>query len=189
MAAIAAEAGVAVQTLYLAFGSKMAMLAAAHDAAVVGTGRDVPVLERSWVEAVHAEPDGRRALKVLIDNALGIVERVSPIYAVIAAAAADAEVADLLARTKQQRLTTLQALAESLAAKDGYAAAVPVARAADLLYAVVSDEQYRLLVVERGWPAPQWRDWCSSILTNALFPDTPTPPRRKARPRQSGGQR
>lgn len=181
MAAIAAEAGVAVQTLYLTFGSKVAILEAAHDAAVVGGGRDVPVLERPWVDQVHGEPEGRAALAVLLDGALGIVQRVSPIYAVIQAAAADTEVADLLARTKQQRLTTLQALAGSLARKDGYAVEMPVARAADLLYAVVSDEQYRLLVVDRGWPPAEWRGWCTTVLTQALFPAARRPPTRAGR--------
>lgn len=184
MAAIAAEAGVAVQTLYLAFGSKVAMLDAAHDAAVAGTGADAPVMDRPWVEQVHAEPDGPSALGVLLDNALSIVERVSPIYAVIQAAAADAEVADLLARTKQQRLTTMQALTDALSRKDGYAGLTET-RAVDLLYAIVSDEQYRLLVVERGWPPDQWRAWCTTVLTDTLFPAATQPAGRVSRAAKS----
>jgi hypothetical protein len=46
MAAVAGEAGVAVQSLYLRFGSKLEILKAAFDAAVVGGLEPVPLLER-----------------------------------------------------------------------------------------------------------------------------------------------
>ena len=44
--AIAAEAGVAVETVYSGFGSKKALLRAAIDAAVVGDADPVPLVER-----------------------------------------------------------------------------------------------------------------------------------------------
>ena len=96
VAAIAAEAGVVVQTLYLSFGSKVAILRAAHDVAVVGDDTPVPVLQRPWVAELSAEPNGRRALRLVIDNGLQIIERATSIMGVIQSAAADADVADLL---------------------------------------------------------------------------------------------
>ncbi len=42
MADMAEKAGVAVQTLYLAFGSKAAILAEVHDLAVVGANENIP---------------------------------------------------------------------------------------------------------------------------------------------------
>src|SRR3954464_3390654 len=79
MAAIAQEAGVAVQTLYLAFGSKSAILAEVHDLAVVGHGENIPALEQPWVSATRAEPDGLRALELALDGSLGISERVAAV--------------------------------------------------------------------------------------------------------------
>jgi hypothetical protein len=32
-------------------------------------------------------------------------------------------------------------------------------QAADTLYALVSDDVYRLLVVDRRWPAEAWKAW------------------------------
>lgn len=49
MADVARAADVAVQTLYLGFGSKVAVLAAALDVAIAGDDDLVPVLERPWV--------------------------------------------------------------------------------------------------------------------------------------------
>lgn len=147
MAAIAAEAGVAVQTLYLAFGSKVAILAAAHDLAVVGDDEPIPVLDRPWVDEVRAEPDVSRALELVLTNTLGIVERVAPISGVIQAAAADTDVAELLARTNAQRLETMRFLAAELGTKPGFVSALGADKVADVLYAMVSNELYRLLVV------------------------------------------
>ena len=171
MAAIAAEAGVAVQTLYLAFGSKVAILAAAHDLAVVGDDEPIPVLDRPWVDEVRAEPNVSRALELVLTNTLGIVERVAPISGVIQAAAADTEVAELLARTNAQRLDTMRFLAAELATKPGFVSALSVDKVADVLYAVVSNELHRLLVVERQWPVEDWRAWAHQSAAFRLLPD------------------
>jgi AcrR family transcriptional regulator len=170
MAAIAAEAGVSVQTLYLAFGSKVAILEAVHDHAVEGDEEPVPVLDRPWVADVRAEPDGRRALAVVTEQALRIIERVSPVYGVMQAAAADAEVREFLDRTKAQRLETLRALAGLLAGKPGYPPDLPRNQAADTLYALVSDDLFRLLVVERRWSRERWRTWVFQTAAHWLFP-------------------
>ena len=171
MAAIAAEAGVAVQTLYLAFGSKVAILAAAHDLAVVGDDEPIPVLDRPWVDEVRDEPNVSRALELVLTNTLGIVERVAPISGVIQAAAADTDVAELLARTNAQRLDTMRFLAAELATKQGFASQLTTDRVADVLYAVVSNELHRLLVIERQWPVEDWRAWAHQSAAFRLSPD------------------
>jgi AcrR family transcriptional regulator len=172
MGAIAAEAGVAVQTLYLAFGSKVAILEAAHDVAVVGDDEPVALLERPWVADLRAEPDGPRALELAIANTLRVIERVSAIHGVIQFAAADPEVAELLARGKAQRFATLRTLVEELAAKAGFSTGLSADRAADILYAVVSDELYRVLVVERHWSIEDWQTWAYESAALRLFPQS-----------------
>ena len=80
-----------------------------------------------------------RALKLAIAQTLRVIERMSPLYGVIQSAAADPEVAELLLRVKAQRLATVRTLAEEFATKAGFAAELSTGRAADILYAVVSD--------------------------------------------------
>ncbi len=170
MAAIAAEAGVAVQTLYLAFGSKAAILAAAHDRAVAGDDVPLPVLDRPWVAEARAAAEGLEALTIVVDNALAIVERVSPIYGVIQAAAADPDVGELLERTKAQRLATVAVLADVLAAKPGFASTHSVDETTDILYGLISDELHRLLAVERSWSPKDWKAWVHRTAAFHLFP-------------------
>jgi AcrR family transcriptional regulator len=182
MGTIAAEAGVAVQTLYLAFGSKVAILEAAHDVAVVGDDEPVPLLERPWVADLHAEPDGPRALALTITHTLRVIEQVSAIYGVIQSAAADPEVAELLLRAKAQRLATMRALSEHLATKPGFATGLSIERATDILYTVVSNELHQLLVLERHWTPHDWQTWAHDSAALRLFPQ-PTPNTTAAKPR------
>jgi AcrR family transcriptional regulator len=170
MAAIAAHAGVAVQTLYLSFGSKVAILEAAHDVAVVGDDELVAVLERAWVADVRAEPDGLRTLQLVMDAARRINMQVAPLYGVIQAAAADPEVAALLGRIRGQRLSTMRALAEDLARKPGFAQSQSVDSAADVLYAIASMEFLGLLVVQRDWAIEDVDSWALEIAAAKLFP-------------------
>ncbi|MDP3894340.1 TetR/AcrR family transcriptional regulator, partial [Nocardioides sp.] len=45
---IAQAAGVAVQTIYSAHGSKVGLIAAAHDVALAGDDEPVPLVDRDW---------------------------------------------------------------------------------------------------------------------------------------------
>jgi hypothetical protein len=44
-----------------------------------------------------------------------------------------------------------------------------VDQAADLLYALVSEECYGLLVAERGWEPAAWQRWCTTMLSATLL--------------------
>ena len=180
VAAIAAEAGVVVQTLYLSFGSKVAILRAAHDVAVVGDDAPVPVLQRPWVAELSAEPNGRRALRLVIDNGLQIIERATSIMGVIQSAAADADVADLLQDVSAQRLTTQQVFAHELAAKKGFNRSLTPREAADMLYALLSNELYRLLVVERHWSTTEIANFIDKTAGSYFFPESKKPRSKQA---------
>src|SRR6202022_3893403 len=88
MAGIAAEAGVAVQRLYLIFGSKLDILKAALDVSIVGNFEPVPLLEREWARRFAETPDGPEAVRLLISEVSRILGRTYPIYAAVQRAAA-----------------------------------------------------------------------------------------------------
>ncbi len=173
MADIAGHAGVAVQTLYLGFGSKVELLAAVHDVALVADDEPVSLLERPWRAELRAEADGPSAIRLLMAQQRNMLERTARLYGVIAAAAADPEVLDLYERMREQRAVTWRAVAADLAAKKGFNAAVPVERAADLLYTVTSPELFGLLTTDRGWTASDATDWMTTILIGQLCGSEP----------------
>ena len=59
VAAVAADAGVSVETIYKAFGNKPGLLKSLFDVSIVGDDEPVPMLQRELVKANIAEPDPR----------------------------------------------------------------------------------------------------------------------------------
>src|ERR687888_850381 len=99
MAAIAAEAGVALKTLYVAFETKAGILRALWHLLLRGDEDDVPIPERAWYRAVVAEPDPERKLRLGAHNARLVKERAAALMGVIRnAAATDADAAELWRR-------------------------------------------------------------------------------------------
>ena len=93
MDAVARDAGVAVQTVYFTFHTKAELLVAAIELA--GGAPDDPaiVMERAWIGAVMAAPDGPKRLSLIVEHGNEIYARVGPLLpAVSAAASVDPEV-------------------------------------------------------------------------------------------------
>jgi AcrR family transcriptional regulator len=165
---IASAAGVAVQTLYLRFGSKARLLKECFDVAVAGDDDPVALAGRSWVERLEQEPSLHQSLRILISNSRAILERAAPLYTSIEQAAADPDIAELLVKLKRQKLEMVEIFASMLTAKTGYNNQVRPQDATDLLYAIGSEELYRLLCIERGWTGDQWEKFALSS-TNYLL--------------------
>lgn len=168
MGDIASAAGVAVQTLYLRFGSKAGLLKECFDVAVAGDDEPVPLVERPWVERLQEEPRLGPSLEMLISNSRAILERAVPLYTSIQQAAADPEIAELLLELKRQKLEMVGFFASILRTKRDYNQRVSLQDAADLLYVIGSEEVYRLLCIERGWSGMRWEDFALSSTRHLL---------------------
>ena len=168
MGDIAATAGVAVQTLYLRFGGKASLLKACFDIAVAGDDEPVAVAERLWVEELRDEPDLDQALRLLAANARVGLERTALLFPTIQEAAADPEIAELLADLKRQKLEMVGIFATMLRAKAGFKPEVSFEDARDLLYALGSEELFRLLCLEREWSGARWEEFVVSSLIHRL---------------------
>jgi AcrR family transcriptional regulator len=173
MAAIATEAGVAVQTLYLRHGSKAAILSAALDVAIAGDAEPVALEARTddfFVRALE-EPHAGRAIALWAHGARSICDRTHRLYDVIRSASADPEVAEVLDKNRTDRSTGHRLLADAFGTKQGYDPAFPVQRAADLLYALGTEDAYLLFVVDRGWDVDEWERWVvDTVNSQVLLP-------------------
>ncbi len=173
MADIAQAAGVAVQTLYLSFGSKVKILNAALDTAVGGDDQPVALIARPWLSTLAELPDGPRAIALLVHEGRKVIERASRIHFAMRAAAADIEVADLLAKQAAERYQAMQAMAGIVAQKPGFAGSLGTAHLADVLYGTLGPDTYRLFCLDRHWTHEQWEAWLTAMLTATYFPDDP----------------
>src|SRR5689334_6808748 len=85
--AIAAEAGVAVETVYSVFRSKRAILARLVAVLVRGDDDPTPLMERPGPQGVRKESDQRMQLRLLSRGISETLERVGPIFGIMRTAA------------------------------------------------------------------------------------------------------
>jgi AcrR family transcriptional regulator len=177
MRAIADEAGVAWQTVYAAFGTKAALLSEVWDVAVVGDDEQVPVAEREVSLTAMAEPDARDVLRGFAAFVVPSVSRVAPVMAVLEQAApAHPEIAALLARVTEQKLSGMSRVALALAKRNALRTHLNVPLAADVLYAMTNPRVVAALA-ERGWDTEKIETWLAGALADLLIsPEGNQPP-------------
>ena len=173
MPEIAAEAGVAVETIYRTFGSKAGLFREVVQAAVAGgTSRaDVPVEERPTIRAVIEERDPRRQLELYAATQPGIHRRSGPLLRALRdAGSVDPDLRALWREMEEWRLRGQGRMAGMLAERGLLRPGLSVDDARDIVWTLCSLAVYDLLVVERGWSSERYREWISSSLAAALLP-------------------
>ena len=167
MGEIARSAGVALQSVYKACGSKAELLQLVVDVAVAGDDEDVMMSDRPSFAAIAAEADAERQVRTLAALIASIQERSAPVQAVFRqAAAVDDTIAASLDRELRRRHENFAVLIQM----------VPEDRlrhsreeSTDTAWAIGSTEVYQLLRVRRGWDADQYREWLSRTLVEQLL--------------------
>ena len=166
--AVADAAGVAAQTVYYVFGTKRNLLAAVLDASIAGDVEPVAVLERPWFDAFGTADDAAAAVERLVEAAVAILARTSPIYEVVRRAAADPEVGALLHDNRRRRRDDQRRLVEVLGRSGHLRPGLDVDTAADVFYALLNEEVFLLLTVDCGWDVDRFRRWATSLMRHQL---------------------
>jgi AcrR family transcriptional regulator len=170
MAAIAAEAGVSLKTVYLAFETKSGLLRGLWHLLLRGELDSIPVGEQSWYREVLDEPDPERQLRLNMRNSIVVKVRAGALLEVIrSAASADPDIGALWARIQTEFHDNQRAVVESLAEKGALAEGLDVPRAADMLWALNHPSLYALLVGERGWSPDDYEQWLGDLLCARLL--------------------
>lgn len=170
MERIAKSAGVAVQTTYYIFGTKLNLLKELIDVAIAGDDDPIPTLERTWVSgAVAAEPV--QQVEIQVEAAREISERVAVMLQILrGAATADPEAAKLWKDNREQFRTVQRHLIRALADKTPLPSGVDIETATDIATTILGIDTYVALVAERGWTSQEWRDWATDLLKHQLLP-------------------
>jgi AcrR family transcriptional regulator len=172
MAAVAAEAGVVVETVYRSFGSKAALFGAVVEAALAGgvERAEVPVQERPAIAAIIAESDPAKQVARYAATQPGIHRRGGPLLrAVRDAAAVDSEVARVWSELEAWRFKGQGQMVALLASRGALREGFSVEAASDVLYTLCSLAVHDLLVIERGWTYDQYERWLTDALTRELL--------------------
>jgi len=171
--AIAAEAGVALQTVYRAAPGKAGLLAAAVTGAVAGGSEraDVPVDDRPAIRAIIDEPDPAQQLRLYAHTQPGIWARVGPLMRVLqSAAASEPELRQVQVEQDTQRHAGLIRFTRLLEERRALRDDLTPERAADLIITLASFATYDSLVTSRGWTPEQYETWLAETLQSSLLP-------------------
>jgi TetR/AcrR family transcriptional regulator, regulator of autoinduction and epiphytic fitness len=167
IAEIAGAAGVAVETVYAAFRNKATLLRQAWFVTFRGDEEDVPLYDRTEMQAILAEPDLvartlRHAEFVTTNN-----RRMAPLYtALVGAATHEPAAADLLAEYAERRLEVATKYARAAAATGQLA--VSQAECRDVLFATMDGALWQRLVADRGWSNRRYAAWLANLWLASL---------------------
>jgi TetR/AcrR family transcriptional regulator, regulator of autoinduction and epiphytic fitness len=168
--AIAAKAGVAVDTVYAAFGSKRRLLSRLIDVSLVGDDEGTPLLEREGPLSVRREKDPVRQVGLFANDITVIMSRMAPIFSIMRAAAkAEPDVDKMLHNMLDSRFQGMAVFVEVLASNDSLRDGVTAQEAAETVWMLTSAEMYNLATMDRGWSVEKYQQWLADALINLLL--------------------
>ena len=153
MAQIAAEAGVAVQTIYNSLGSKRDVLKQVLELVpsdeLTTQDPDLGRIVEHWRRAL---PASARLFRLIRD-----------------AAAVDPAIAELERQRGERRLAECETAAHTLEQRGLLREGLTARRAAASIFAIGHPEIYRELVLDGPWDESLWATWARSTLKAALL--------------------
>ncbi|MGE2691783.1 TetR/AcrR family transcriptional regulator [Mycolicibacterium pulveris] len=168
--AISTASGVPPATVYRLFSSKRGILKAILDVSIAGDDQPVALPQRPKVQTLLADTDPRSQVAGFVAIASEVNSRAAPVYRIlVGAASSDPDAAALLEDLNRQRRTGQGRLARALGRAGALRPGLREAEAVDSIYALMSPEVYRLLVVDRGWSPRRYERWLTQLLVDSLL--------------------
>lgn len=163
---IAKTAGVALQSVYAAGGSKAELLVTVSDQAIAGDDREVPLAARTNMQTVFAEPNATARMRLFADAICDIQERSAPVQmAYREAAAVDPTVAENLRQAHLRRWMMFGMVIDSF---DDAALRGTKEEARLTAWSIGSSEVWLLQVRVLGRDPAEVRAWLGDCLVAAL---------------------
>jgi AcrR family transcriptional regulator len=164
-AAVGKAAGVSEASVFAAFGSKAELLIAVVSQQVARRG-DFPLREQPVWQKVRASVDKTAAVREFARLTRRAHENSWQLLGVVAAAAQDDPVvAQAAAAAGMRRHADCEWFVTDVMGVPRRGAVKKV----DAMWALISVENYRRLVIERHWPASTYERWLASMLRATLL--------------------
>jgi hypothetical protein len=168
MAAIAEQAGVALDTVYASVGRKPELVRLLIETAISGTGAAVPAEERDYVRAIQAAADAQTKINIYASAIRGIAARMAPLLTMLQQAApAEPQLAALWHEIAERRAANMRRFVADLAAVATLR--VDLDEAADIVWATNAPELYQLLVGQRGWSPERYEHFLADAWHRLLL--------------------
>lgn len=171
MLSIAAEAGVAEKTLYLAYPSKAALLTEIIRVGVRGGEGDQPMTRRApWTEMLAAATVPEAVARFAADGAALMTRAARVLWLAEANAVSDRQLQEARERAYANIRSDMREFAAALAERRALVAGLDLERAAAILFATCANETVFLrLTDECGWIPEQYAELVEKLVTRLLL--------------------
>ncbi len=170
LTAVAAAAGVAVQTVYAVFGNKRQLLSDLVDVTTAGDDEPVALPDRAFVAEIRALADPRAKLVRYARQLTEVHQRnVAVMVALAGAATADADAAAIWRKNVEERRRGMGMFAAELVATGGVRPEHDVDSVADVLWLAMDSRNYDWLVRTRGWSTERFERWYVDTVSAAVL--------------------
>lgn len=170
MPAIAVEARVAVKTLYLAFGTKPALLRTLWKVRLAGEEAATPVLQREWYREVIEDDSAEAKMRLLARQSRAVKTRSGALLEVIRnAASVDPDIRSLWDEIETKLHQVARAVVDELHARESLRRGLDPAVGADILWMLSHPSNWQLLVQQRGWKPDEYERWLELALRSQLL--------------------
>ncbi|MET9631592.1 TetR family transcriptional regulator [Lentzea sp. NPDC006480] len=167
---IAAQAQVAVQTVYYTFRTKGQLLTEVVEVTAAGESEPVPVTDRPWAREMMSSTSPQRVLALGVEHGTAIYDRVAALWpAVGAAAAVDPAVDKYWRGVTAARRGGQRAMVARIAELGALRPELSADRATDLVVVLLGHDVYRGLVQDAGWSPAAYRAWLLTTLAQQLL--------------------
>lgn len=167
IAEVANTAGVAVETVYAAYGNKPTLLRQVWYATIRGDDEDIRLLDRPEIRAVLGEPDLATRLRAHAVVLTPVFRRIAPLLrALQGAATSEPEAEGMLAEFDERRLDAAEHYARAAAATGQLAVSEQECR--DLFVATMDGALWYRLVEQRGWSDERFAEVLATMWIAAL---------------------
>ncbi|HLO33308.1 MAG TPA: TetR/AcrR family transcriptional regulator [Anaerolineales bacterium] len=169
--AIAAEAGVAAQTIYAIFKNKKRILISLMNvSSPTGEEDHLPMSERSNIQAVRQEHGQHHQIQMFAEIVAYNLDQVAEVSEIMAdAAKSEPDIDRILQKLNHQRLEHMTSAVEDIVANGAFRKKMDLADATDTVWVLTSPEVFLLLTRERGWPKEKYAEWLADALTRVLL--------------------
>jgi AcrR family transcriptional regulator len=169
VAAVAARAGVAVDTVYAAVGRKPALLREVVETSISGTDHAVPAHQRDYVQRIRQATSLEDKLRIYAGAVAQIQDRLGPVYlALREAASTDQDCRELWESISARRAANMRDLVADLRVTGRLRTDLSDDELADVVWSMNGPEHWALLVHERGWSSQRFGEWLADTWTRTL---------------------
>jgi AcrR family transcriptional regulator len=173
LAEIARTADVHLDTIYELVGRKPEVLRQLIEQAISGTDRALAPTQRSYVQAMRAEPNPARKLSIYARAMRDIHDRMAPLLVALRdAATTDDEAQQVWREISDRRARNMRDLVRDLGPDGTLRAGLSVDEAADVVWATASAELFILFTRERRWTPEAYERWLADTWSRLLLPSS-----------------